>query len=110
MIFRRQLEQQRSILEKRLEDSPEMVARRPWAQRGVHRFNARMRSKLLFALASLQLKEVVDALDRYDEGDYGVCVSCGREIELTRLEVLPTVTHCWECQHKQGKSTGIKRT
>jgi RNA polymerase-binding transcription factor DksA len=41
-----------------------------------------------------QLKE---ALERLDEGDYGICESCGLPIDPERLEVLPRTTLCIQC-------------
>lgn len=46
------------------------------------------------------LAEVEKALQRIEKGTYGVCVSCGQEIELERLNVMPTATYCLTCQKK----------
>ncbi len=43
------------------------------------------------------LKDVEDALRRMEEGKYGVCQSCGREIELERLEAIPQTKLCVAC-------------
>jgi len=44
-----------------------------------------------------RIKQVEDALERLDEGDYGVCESCGRPIDPERLDVLPDTTLCIKC-------------
>jgi DnaK suppressor protein len=44
-----------------------------------------------------QLYEIDAALRRIDNGTYGECAECGGEIELKRLEALPTATTCTEC-------------
>ncbi|MBE3520310.1 MAG: TraR/DksA C4-type zinc finger protein [Firmicutes bacterium] len=38
------------------------------------------------------------ALRRIDEGTYGICEGCGREIPEERLRAVPTATLCIECQ------------
>lgn len=44
-----------------------------------------------------KMEQLEDALDRLDEGDYGVCESCGRPIDPQRLDVLPDTTLCIQC-------------
>lgn len=43
------------------------------------------------------LRKAEKALDRLNEGSYGVCESCGAAIPVARLEVLPYTTVCVEC-------------
>jgi DnaK suppressor protein len=38
------------------------------------------------------------ALDRLDEGEYGVCVECAEPIGPARLDALPEVQTCIRCQ------------
>ena len=46
--------------------------------------------------------EAIDvALARFDEGKYGDCEHCGREIPFERLEALPYTTVCTECSHEE---------
>jgi DnaK suppressor protein len=42
--------------------------------------------------------EVVAALRRIDEGTYGRCENCGRDIAPERLEALPTARLCVTCK------------
>lgn len=42
--------------------------------------------------------DIDQALLRIDEGTYGVCARCGREIPERRLEALPTARYDAECQ------------
>jgi DnaK suppressor protein len=42
--------------------------------------------------------DIDQALMRIDEGTYGVCARCGREIPERRLEALPTARYDAECQ------------
>ncbi|HVJ50288.1 TraR/DksA C4-type zinc finger protein [Desulfitobacterium sp.] len=43
------------------------------------------------------------ALQRWEEGSYGICEHCGTEIPLERLEVLPYTTVCTECSRLEEK-------
>lgn len=49
------------------------------------------------------LKAVHRALDKLDQGTYGVCEECGREIPLARLEAFPEATLCVEDQAKRER-------
>jgi RNA polymerase-binding transcription factor len=45
-----------------------------------------------------ELREVELALGRVEAGGYGVCQRCGRQIELARLEAMPTARYDLEHQ------------
>ncbi|PYI54558.1 TraR/DksA C4-type zinc finger protein [Paenibacillus flagellatus] len=40
------------------------------------------------------LSDVKDALERMDEGTYGVCAICGRDIPFERLQAMPSTEYC----------------
>ena len=46
-------------------------------------------------------KSVEQILQHMDEGTYGICEICGREINPERLEALPYTTRCIECAQRQ---------
>ena len=46
---------------------------------------------------SQRLSDVEHALERVDDGTYGVCERCGKDIAATRLEARPMSTLCVEC-------------
>ena len=46
---------------------------------------------------------VNEALDRVKNGSYGLCVACGEEVQVKRLEAVPWARHCIECQEKQDQ-------
>jgi len=56
----------------------------------------RMESEGLARTVEVQRRRVQDALDRLDEGTYGRCAVCGREIDDERLEARPEVATCRE--------------
>ena len=43
------------------------------------------------------LREVNDALDRIDQGTFGVCENCGQRIPKRRLDALPYARYCLRC-------------
>lgn len=51
-----------------------------------------------------------EALRRLDEGTYGKCHSCGKQIQVPRLKAVPHARLCIDCKTaEEGKSTGRKR-
>ena len=46
--------------------------------------------------------DIIAALERMDEGVYGTCVKCGREISEDRLFALPYAGTCINCRKKIG--------
>jgi DnaK suppressor protein len=50
------------------------------------------------------LQMVDDALERLREKTFGVCASCGEEMNAKRLLAVPWARHCLRCQemHEQG--------
>lgn len=46
--------------------------------------------------------DVVTALRKIDEGTYGKCESCGKEIPPERLEAVPAATLCVDCKQRAG--------
>ncbi len=47
------------------------------------------------------LAKIDDALQRIEEGTFGTCEECGKDIGLKRLKARPVVTLCIECKTKQ---------
>lgn len=48
-----------------------------------------------------QLDGIDAALARMDEGTYGTCARCGKEIPAARLEARPESILCVECKSKE---------
>jgi DnaK suppressor protein len=46
------------------------------------------------------LAHVDAALERIEDGTYGICENCGRPIGAERLEAVPWVTLCIDCKRK----------
>jgi RNA polymerase-binding protein DksA len=50
-----------------------------------------------------QLAEVEHALQKFEDGTYGLCDSCGQPIDPARLEALPQASLCLDCKTRQAK-------
>ncbi|MFA5186274.1 MAG: TraR/DksA C4-type zinc finger protein [Patescibacteria group bacterium] len=52
----------------------------------------------LEARLSSELKDTQDALKALDNGKYGICKYCGKEIDEKRLEARPASSSCINCK------------
>lgn len=50
-----------------------------------------------------QLRQVENALTRIEEGTYGTCEVCGKEIPVERLEAVPSATLCIDDARRLGR-------
>ncbi len=55
------------------------------------------------------LEQVRDALQRIDEGTYGLCLACGRPIPAKRLEAVPWAAYDLEHQAEADREEGRPR-
>ena len=54
---------------------------------------------------------IEDGLRRMDDGTYGTCQRCGKQIPLARLRAMPFSAFCVDCQEivdAQNQQTGLK--
>lgn len=47
------------------------------------------------------IKKIKKAIERIEDGTFGICDKCGEEIGLDRLNVRPVATQCIECKTKE---------
>lgn len=47
-----------------------------------------------------RLMAINDALQKIEQGTYGICAMCGSEIPEARLLAVPTAKYCLDCQSK----------
>ncbi len=47
------------------------------------------------------IKKVRKALQRIEDGSFGICEKCGDEIDIKRLKVRPVTTLCIRCKEKE---------
>jgi DnaK suppressor protein len=46
------------------------------------------------------IRKIKRALDRLEDGTFGICELCGKEISIERLKVRPVTLHCIKCKIK----------
>ncbi len=56
------------------------------------------RADAVIAVARQQLARVRSALQRIDQGTYGICVDCGADVPAGRLAAKPEAARCVSCQ------------
>jgi DnaK suppressor protein len=49
------------------------------------------------------LRDIDDALKRIEDGTYGTCTNCGKQIPEERLEARPWATLCIDCQRDRER-------
>ncbi|HUJ16704.1 MAG TPA: RNA polymerase-binding protein DksA [Nitrospirota bacterium] len=54
------------------------------------------------------LKKIDEAIARIEGGTYGVCESCGEQINMKRLEARPVTTLCIECKTRQEEEEKLQ--
>lgn len=72
----------------------------------VDRANNSYNRELMFSLSDGERQLVLQidaALRRMDEGTYGRCANCGRQIALQRLQAVPWARFCIDCQELAEK-------
>ncbi|MFH1144549.1 MAG: TraR/DksA C4-type zinc finger protein [Candidatus Eisenbacteria bacterium] len=70
----------------------------------------REQNLMLAASITRTLADIADALHRIRNGDYGICDSCHRPVDVKRLQALPHARMCLACQealdHGRNSSSG----
>lgn len=72
------------------------------AQRG---YTLRIRNR-----ESVLIKKILASLEDIEDGVYGICDECGRDIAVERLKARPVARHCIRCktrQEERERLTGV---
>lgn len=72
----------------------------------VDRANNSYNRELMFSISDSErqmLLQVEEAIRRMDEGAYGRCANCHRNINILRLEAVPWTRFCIDCQEMAEK-------
>ncbi|NTV14172.1 MAG: RNA polymerase-binding protein DksA [Desulfobulbaceae bacterium] len=54
------------------------------------------------------LNKIKEAIERIDNGTYGICDDCGDEIAVERLDARPVTTFCIDCKTRQEQEEKAK--
>ena len=74
----------------------------------VDRANNHYQREFMFNLSSSErglLRQVETALDRLDQGEYGICDHCRDKIGAQRLKAIPWARYCVDCQEKEERGS-----
>ncbi|MBY6200665.1 TraR/DksA C4-type zinc finger protein [Maritalea mobilis] len=96
---REQLEQRLSDLTARLHEIDEELdshQSKDWEELATEREGDEVLERLGVS-GQAEIQQIKAALTRMDEGEYGYCVKCGKEISEQRLDLLPFTPFCREC-------------
>jgi DnaK suppressor protein len=53
------------------------------------------------------IRKIKSALERIEDGTYGICEVCGNPISIKRLLARPVTSKCIECKEREEKMEGI---
>ena len=105
--LRRRLEKKKAELNARLERITANV-RRGYEADSKERAQQFENNEVVDALgneARQEIAKISAALRRMDSGEYGLCVECGDEIAVSRLDAYPYADECIDCaefdEHKR---------
>ncbi|MEJ2695753.1 MAG: RNA polymerase-binding protein DksA [Candidatus Sulfobium sp.] len=56
------------------------------------------------------LKKIDEAVERIENGSFGICDDCGEEIDIKRLEARPVTTMCIECKTLQEEEEKLRES
>lgn len=115
MLSAKKIEQLRSLLQRRIEESQRVLAN---AEQETRASAARQADAADQAAAEYErqtlahkahvarqtITRLSDALMRISQGSFGECAQCGGDIEMKRLEAIPTARYCFKCQEAREQS------
>ena len=52
--------------------------------------------------------KIKEALERIEDGSFGICEECGEDISEERLKARPVTTLCIDCKKRQEKDEKVK--
>lgn len=54
------------------------------------------------------IKKIKEALERIDDGSFGICEECGDDISVPRLKARPVTTLCINCKSRQEEEENAR--
>ncbi|BCS87465.1 RNA polymerase-binding protein DksA [Pseudodesulfovibrio sediminis] len=54
------------------------------------------------------IKKIQKAVDRIEDGEFGICQECGDDISIPRLKARPMTTLCINCKSKQEEDEAVR--
>lgn len=85
-----------TILVNKVEKSARRKLTKNYEEQAIERENEEVLSSLDDSLTE-ELRQIENALQRIEKGEYGKCESCGEEISIKRLKAVPQASRCIKC-------------
>ena len=54
------------------------------------------------------IKKIQKAINRIEDGEFGICLECGDDIAIPRLKARPMTTLCINCKSKQEEDEAVR--
>lgn len=54
------------------------------------------------------IRKIQDAIQRIEDGTFGICEECGEEIGIDRLKARPVTTLCINCKSRQEEKQSLR--
>ncbi|QJT08570.1 RNA polymerase-binding protein DksA [Oceanidesulfovibrio marinus] len=54
------------------------------------------------------IKKIQSAIDRIEDGSFGICDECGEDISIARLKARPVTKLCIDCKSKQEEEESVR--
>lgn len=54
------------------------------------------------------IKKIQGAIDRIEDGSFGICDECGEDISIARLKARPVTKLCIDCKSKQEEEESVR--
>lgn len=54
------------------------------------------------------VRKIQQAIQRIEDGEFGICSECGEEISVPRLKARPVTTLCINCKSKQEEDERVR--
>jgi DnaK suppressor protein len=64
----------------------------------------RDKTQALIISLERKLEDIEYAIKQVQEGGYGICENCGKQIDPERLEIFPETTLCVDCKRLRERS------
>ncbi|HYB90511.1 MAG TPA: TraR/DksA family transcriptional regulator [Candidatus Binataceae bacterium] len=107
-ILRREVDDARARVQELRREQDEDFLPPPGDEMDVARSLAEVETHAsLIERAEERLKAAHYALERLDEGRYGICALCGEEIAIERLRTVPFALNCIACQERRNHAARI---
>lgn len=110
-----QIEKFRSLLQKRLDDLlnqadsvvSELVSQNGQEIEYLDRASEHASQAMKLRIKSREsrlIKKIMNALERIETDNFGICDACGEEISIKRLEARPVTTKCIFCKELEEQN------